>query len=189
MKAFISKYIVIVAILPLLDAHFQLGEITQVWSLRQQSDLNSPRITIIMAQVAHITDSCKQNLPTLIAVDDSNLDELWRVRLYQVRADCYAAVGRDLDALINQILLTELLPSEAQLLSYDKIVTGLAEVDDDDIIMQIGNYSDNPIIEGWLEAAYVNFGADGHSTQQWLIDWPQHPGVLLVPVKPFNKVC
>lgn len=159
----------------LLDAYFQLGELTKVWSLRQQSDLNSPKIAIIMSQVSHITDSCKQNLPVLTAVDDIDLDASWRARLYQVRADCYAALGQDLEALINRILLTELLPNEVQWSLYDQIVTGLAEVDDDDIIMQLGNYSDRPVVEGWLEAAYVNFGADGQSTKQWLNDWSQHP--------------
>src|SRR5690606_21282759 len=53
----------------LLDAYFQLGELTQVWSLRQQSDLTSPKITIIMTQVSYKVDSCKQSLPALAAVD------------------------------------------------------------------------------------------------------------------------
>lgn len=159
----------------LLDTYFQLGELTQVWYLQQQSDLQSPKIAIVLAQAVHFSDSCKDYLTSLEGIYVDELDQDWQARLYKVRADCYVTNDQPLEALINQILAIDLWPIEMQWTAYDQIVTELAEVDDDAIIMRIGDFTERPLIEGWLEAAYVNFGADGQSTNEWLKNWSDHP--------------
>ncbi|KAA3649147.1 MAG: penicillin-binding protein activator [Proteobacteria bacterium] len=159
----------------LLDTYYQLGELPMIWSLQQQSDLHSAKITIIKAQVAHISDDCQQNLTALSNIDTMALDRDWLQRLYRIRSVCWYAADEDLAAVIDRIRLTEMMPIEEQWLAYDDIVTDLSGIKTSDLIMRIGDFSDEPLVEGWLEAAYLNFGSDGESTQLFLQDWPNHP--------------
>ncbi len=159
----------------LLDTYFQLGELTKIWSLQQQNQLQSAKIDIINAEVANITDDCQQNLTVLSEVDALSLTEDWRQRLYRIRSICASAVGDKLSAVIDRIRLADMADTDQQWLLYDDIVTDLSAIKTADLIMRIGDFQDEPLIEGWLEAAYLNFGSDGESTQLFLADWPNHP--------------
>ncbi|MCX7544066.1 penicillin-binding protein activator [Marinicella gelatinilytica] len=159
----------------LLDTYYQLGELPVIWSLRQQTKLSSDKINIVMAEVAHISDNCQKNLTALTEADIDSLNSVWLQRLYRIRSTCFHAAGDDLAALIDRIRLVDTLPTEQQWLLYDDIVSDLASMKESALIMRIGDFSEEPLIEGWLEAAYVNFGADGDSTDQFLRDWPTHP--------------
>lgn len=159
----------------LLDTYFQLGELPMIWSLQQRHQLSSPKIDIINAEVAHISDSCQENLTALRQVDDLALDMQWRQRLYRIRSICLSAAGEDLAAVIDRIRLADMSAPEQQWMVYDDIVADLSAIKTSDLIMRIGDFQDEPLIEGWLEAAYLNFGSDGESTQLFLQDWPNHP--------------
>jgi len=159
----------------LLDTYYQLGELPKIWSLLHQNQVNSPKVEIIKAEVAHINDGCQQNLTALSEVDTLPLDNGWRQRLYRIRSICASVAGEDLAAVIDRIRLADMLDNDQQWLVYDDIVADLSAIKTSDLIMRIGDFRDEPLIEGWLEAAYLNFGSDGESTQLFLQDWPQHP--------------
>ncbi|MGJ8662211.1 MAG: penicillin-binding protein activator, partial [Marinicella sp.] len=58
---------------------------------------------------------------------------------------------------------------------HDRIVRNLIQVNEDDLILAIGDDTYQPLTQGWIEAAYVSFGADGTSGDNWLLQWPEHP--------------
>lgn len=161
----------------LLDTYYQLGELPRIWALQQQSTLQSAKIDIINAEVANIDNDCQQNLTALTHIDGSALVDSWQQRLYRIRALCNATAGENLAALIDRIRLADRLDSEQQWLVYDDIVAELSAINTSELIMKIGAFSDEPLIEGWLEAAYLNFGSDGESTQMFSQDWPEHPAL------------
>jgi len=159
----------------LLDTYYQLGELPMIWSLQQHNQLHSAKIDIIDAEVAHISDDCQQNLTVLAEVDAQTLADDWRQRLYRIRSICRFVAGEKLAALVDRIRLADMLEEEQQWLVYDDIVADLSAIKTSDLIMRIGDFSEEPLVEGWLEAAYLNFGSDGESTQLFLQDWPNHP--------------
>ncbi|MFV0542068.1 MAG: penicillin-binding protein activator [Marinicella pacifica] len=159
----------------LLDTYFQLGELTRIWFLQQKNRLDSVKIDVINAEVANVSEDCKENLPLLLNADTTSLSREWQQRLYRIRALCAFAAGDKLAAVIDRIRLADMAEPDQQWLLYDDIVTDLSALKTADLIMRIGDFQNEPLIEGWLEAAYLNFGSDGESTQLFLSDWPNHP--------------
>ncbi len=159
----------------LLDTYYQLGELPMIWSLQQHNQLQSAKIDIIDAEVANISDSCQQNLTALMNIDSETLTPDWRQRLYRIRSVCHYANDDELAAIIDRIRLTDMMPVADQSLAYDDIVTDLSGIKTSALIMRLGDFVDEPLIDGWLEAAYLNFGSDGESTDLFLQDWPNHP--------------
>jgi len=58
---------------------------------------------------------------------------------------------------------------------HNRIVENLIQISDKELIFAIGDSTYDDMTRGWLEAAYVNFGADGLSGENWLMQWPNHP--------------
>lgn len=159
----------------LLDSWLQLGEFVRVWQLLNQHDINTPEVKVIEASLQQQQGSCEWVVEHLHQTDYEMIDPAWRKRYLQLVAECQQTLGNHLSAAVNFIQLSDLQDDEIDFKNNnDAIVRNLISVDEETLILNIGLDTD-PLTQGWLEAAYVKFGADGISGERWLTQWTDHP--------------
>jgi outer membrane PBP1 activator LpoA protein len=159
----------------LLDSWFQLGEYPRIWQLLNQAGRLTPQSLIIEAELMAVQNQCEQAIGGVQSIETGLLADRWKQRYWQLQASCYALDKAWLDAAVALINVNQYETDPAnQQVNNDQIVRHLIQVDQDQLIMMIGGIED-PLLAGWIEAAYINFGADGTSGQGWLMEWQGHP--------------
>ena len=160
----------------LLDSWQQLGEITQVWKLLNESDIQTNEVILIEAEMAQANQQCDSAIGLTQEIDPQLLSTMWQSRHWKLQAACLTELKfhiKATEALVQQqAFVTDAL--ELQNL-HNRIVENLIQVNEETLILIIGDPDYDAVTMGWLEAAYVNFGADGVSGNNWLLQWPSHP--------------
>ncbi len=160
----------------LLDSWSQLGEVTQVWKLLSELEYQPAEAKIIQAEMAHRNQQCDAAIANTQDIDAEQLSGQWTLRFWQLQADCLSEQRQALAAAVAGVKLTMLLDDEYAIESqHDQIVKNLIQVNEDDLIFALGSAAYDEQTLGWIEAAYVNFGADGISGSGWLQQWVDHP--------------
>ncbi len=164
------------AYVALLDAWQQLGEVTQVWKLLNESDIQAAEVEIIEAELASQNQHCDESVAITKDINHVFLSEYWQPRYWLVRAQCLAVEKQHLAAVEALVQVEAYLADELNIQAHhDQIVNHLLRISEAELILAIGNSEYDAIMQGWLEAAYVNFGADGVSGEGWLQQWIDHP--------------
>ncbi|MCB1583876.1 MAG: penicillin-binding protein activator [Xanthomonadales bacterium] len=159
----------------LLDSWLQLGEYARVWQLINQNDLAAPEVQIIEANLQQQQSGCDSVINLLSQFDTEVLSIDWQKRYWQILASCQQNLGEHLSAALSYISLSELVEDVITRQKInDTIVQNLIAVEEEALILIIGNETD-ALTQGWLEAAYIKFGADGISGEGWLSNWSDHP--------------
>jgi outer membrane PBP1 activator LpoA protein len=159
----------------LLDSWFQLGEYVRIWQLLNQSLLQTGPSQVVEAELMAFQQQCQLATDSLGSLDPGLLDSQWQQRYWQLQSQCQAELQAWLNAAVALIRLNQLLEDPAALqMNNDQIVRHLIRVSQDELIMMIGA-TDDALLQGWIEAAYINFGADGISGAGWLNEWGNHP--------------
>ncbi len=160
----------------LLDTWLQLGEVTQVWQLLSQSELRSAEVNIIEAEMAMANQECKAADGLTQGMDPVLLSDQWQKRYWELQAVCQVALKQYIKATEALVQLQGFTNDGLELKDLnDQIVKSLINVNEETLIFAIGDPVYSELTLGWLEAAYVNFGADGVSGNNWLLQWPNHP--------------
>lgn len=160
----------------LLDSWSQMGEVVQVWKLLNESTIDVAEIKIIEAELSGSGRSCEQAIELSQNIDAAVLNNQWATRFWLMRANCLDFMNRHLAAAVALINISSLETDELiQTDLQDQIVKRLIQVDEEDLILAIGDPAYDSLTQGWIEAAYVNFGADGKSGSNWLQQWFDHP--------------
>ncbi len=160
----------------LLDTWQQLGEITQVWKLLNESDIQTAEVNLIEAEIAQADQQCEAAIALTEGIDPLLISVMWQSRYWALQAGCLSQLKlyvQATEALVQQQAFTT-DPVEQQNLN-NRIVENLIQVNEETLIFAIGDLAYDAVTMGWLEAAYVNFGADGVSGSNWLLQWPDHP--------------
>lgn len=159
----------------LLDSWLLLGEYVRVWQLLNSHQLDAPEARIIEASLQQQQGDCEAAVLLLDQVESNILDSAWQTRYHLLSANCQQALTNYLSAALSFIKLSELTEDVIESKSInDSIVQNLIRVNDEALILSIGTDLDL-LTQGWLEAAYIKFGADGISGMGWLSNWPDHP--------------
>ncbi len=160
----------------LLDSWKHLGEVTQVWKLLNEPNTQASEVKIIEAELSAEEDHCAQAIAQTDQVDIHNLNAAWQHRYWQIRAQCLQTNKKYLESVAALVQLERLADDELMNQVWrNQIVNNLIRIKEDDLILAIGDATYDTITQGWLEAAYVNFGADGISGANWSLQWPEHP--------------
>jgi len=160
----------------LLDSWFQLGEMPRVWKLLHENQLVSPRATLIEAEMMASQNACLDALNLVDDWDSLTMEADWQARKLKFVIDCSLKTKQYLSAAKALVALNRYLQEPVEIQNNrDLIVKSLLMVDEEDLLFSIGDLSLDALTQGWIEAAYVNFGADGVSGQAWLTQWPTHP--------------
>ncbi len=175
-KAWIKNPSDVEVYVALMDTWLQLGEVTQVWQLLNQTDLRTAEVNVIEAEMAAANQQCDVATDLIHAVDPLILSNQWPQRYWELQALCQLELKQYIKATEALVQLQVFTSDVVELKTLnDRIVRNLIKVNEDVLIFAIGDpvYSEETL--GWLEAAYVNFGADGVSGNNWLLQWPNHP--------------
>lgn len=160
----------------LLDSWKQLDEITQIWKLMNQSSIQTDEVIIIQAELSGEEKQCELALNNTNDIDTDSLSNKWQKRFWQFRASCEQQTKAYLPAVKSLVQLSELSDDELMTQVWsNQIVNNLIRANEDELILAIGDDSYDLTTQGWLEAAYIDFGADGISGSGWSEQWPQHP--------------
>lgn len=160
----------------LLDSWQQLGEVTQVWRLLNDSDIQTAEVSLIEAEMAQAEQRCDAATVLSGGIEPMMLSTAWQSRYWRLQASCSAALKEYIKATQALVQLQTFVSDEFELQNLnDRIVENLILANDNDLIFAIGDLAYDSVTLGWLEAAYVNFGADGVSGSTWLMQWPDHP--------------
>ncbi len=160
----------------LLDTWLQLGEVTRVWQLLNEVEQQPAEARIIQAELAQYDQQCDVAVDRTDDLDAALLSMPWQQRFWQLRASCLSALQQHLAAAVATVNLTALETDDFLLQTQqDEIVKNLIQVDESALILALGSADYDELTQGWIEAAYVNFGADGISGSGWLQQWPEHP--------------
>ncbi len=162
----------------LLDSWLQLGEPLRVWQLLNESLISTAESQLISAELQQLQGACDLALDQLTVINRLMLAEDWLKRYWLLQSNCYAQNKQNLAHALALIQLDQWLldPTEKQL-NHNSIVQSLIAVDEAELILALGE-SEDAVTQGWIEAAYVKFGADGVSGAGWLQQWPNHPASL-----------
>ncbi|MFC3193144.1 penicillin-binding protein activator [Marinicella sediminis] len=159
----------------LLDAWYQMGEYVRIWQLLNQDPWRTPQSSLIEAELMVIQNQCDQATVVTASVQPELLTAEWQIRYWDIQTSCHASNKAWLEAAVALIKVNQLVTDPAtRQLNDDQIVRYLIQVPQEQLIMMIGA-SEDELIEGWIEAAYINFGADGTSGAGWLNQWQGHP--------------
>ncbi len=160
----------------LLDTWLQLGEITQVWKLLNESDLQSSEVKLIEAEMAEANQQCESAIDLTEDINPQLISSMWQNRYWTLLATCLTETKAHIKAT-QALVQKEAYTSDAFELKglHNRIVENLIQVNEETLIFAIGDPVYDEMTMGWLEAAYVNFGADGVSGNNWLLQWPNHP--------------
>lgn len=159
----------------LLDSWLQLGEYARVWQLLNQAQIETPEAVIIEAALQQQQGTCEVVIDQINGIDVMSLTNQWQQRFLKLSAACNQSVGNHFTAAMNYIKLSQFIEDEVELIEVnDLIVRNLIAVDDAALILNVGIDADE-LTQGWVEAAYIKFGADGVSGEGWLNNWPGHP--------------
>ncbi len=160
----------------LLDSWGQLGEVLQIWKLLNETELVTAETQLMQAELAQADQQCERAIELIQSNDVSVLNDYWQIRYWKLKADCMADLGQYLTATLALIASEQFITDDVSIESlHDQIVRNLIQVDESELIMAVGDPQYGPLEQGWIEAAYVNFGADGISGINWLQQWPDHP--------------
>ncbi|MCF6299640.1 MAG: penicillin-binding protein activator [Proteobacteria bacterium] len=162
--------------LALLDSWIQLGEIVRAWAVLDQSNvLQTSEGKILKAELKLFEQQYEDAVMLLERVDSETISASWQSRKYQAGATAHERLGQYVSSAMSLINMSELLDIEDQASFHEKIIKTLIQADEYDLIVAVGDTELSAIQQGWLEAAYVDFGADGISGKQWLESWGNHP--------------
>lgn len=160
----------------LLDAWSQLGEVTQVWKLTNDSDIQTAEVSLIEGEIAQFNQQCEQSINLTQKIDPMLLNDSWANRYWNLQAMCQGELKQYILATQALVKLEAYSSDSIELQNiYNRIVENLIQVSEKELILAIGDLNYDQATMGWLEAAYVNFGADGVSGDNWLMQWPNHP--------------
>ncbi|WP_223787054.1 penicillin-binding protein activator [Marinicella meishanensis] len=178
----------------LLDSWLQLGESLPIWKLLHETPLETPETRVIQAELSQLNGQCEQALSMTADIGIEALLAFWQPRYWQLQATCQEQQRAYFAAALAWIAVAELTPENEPVGVvpeaitdtkpdqmpglqgiHDRIVRNLLQVDDAALILALGDPQYSPTAQGWIEAAYVNFGADGVSGQNWLMQWSDHP--------------
>jgi len=160
----------------LLDTWLQLGEMTQVWKLLNEGGVQTAEVKLIEAEVAEANQQCEPAIGLTQNIDPKLLSVLWQKRFWTLQANCLIATRAYIKATVALVRQEAYITDAFELQSlYNRIVENLIQVNEETLIFAIGDPVYDEVTTGWLEAAYVNFGADGVSGSDWLLQWPNHP--------------
>ncbi len=163
-------------LIALLDSWRQLGEVLQIWQLLNETEISTAETRLIQAELALADKQCETALNLLHTGDAEYLSDVWLPRFWGLKANCLSSSGQHLQATLALIASEPLIEDQmARELLHDQIVKSLIQINDDELILAVGNPEYGLVEQGWIEAAYVNFGADGISGDNWLLQWPDHP--------------
>ncbi|TDR20819.1 penicillin-binding protein activator [Marinicella litoralis] len=159
----------------LLDSWFQLGETVRVWQLLNESTISTAETQLIEAELQQQQNACMGAISKVSEISTESLDDVWLVRYWRLKSHCHYKNAAYLSSAMALIQLNQWIddPIEQQQ-NHDLIVQSLIMVDESELILAIGDIEDE-LTQGWIEAAYVKFGADGVSGAGWLQQWPNHP--------------
>jgi len=162
----------------LLDSWLQLGETLRVWQYLNQSVISTAETKVIEAELQQQQNACVDAIKKSSQIVIEDLNDDWLQRFWRLSSQCHAQNKNYLSAAKAFIQLNQWIddPVEKQH-NYDQIVQNLILVDETQLILAIGDTTD-AFTQGWIEAAYVKFGADGVSGSGWLQHWPNHPASL-----------
>jgi len=169
----------------LMDSWLQLDEETRVWQMLNQTAMVKDEVAIMVGELSQRNGQCENAMQSLQQVGIEFIPEPWQQRHWQLQASCAAQLNEHLDAAVAWIKLstfmTETDTATAEVGNnpvldiHRNIVENLIRVSDEDLRTALANLDHEAITLGWLEAAYVNFGADGVSGDDWLDRWQDHP--------------
>ena len=159
----------------LLDSWLQLGETVRVWQYLNQSAISTAETMVIEAELQQQQNTCVDAIVKSSEVNKVLLNDDWLKRFWLVTSHCHSQNKEYLSAAKALIQLNQWIddPVEKQRI-HDLIVQNLIAVNEIELILAIGDTGDE-LTQGWIEAAYVKFGADGLSGAGWLRQWPNHP--------------
>ncbi|WP_154222383.1 penicillin-binding protein activator [Marinicella rhabdoformis] len=165
-------------LLALIDAYGRLGESIKIYPLLNHELLSySAEKDIITAQLADQDGNCSSVIDLLGALNVSEVTGHWKSEYYNLLSACHARLGNSLLAAKNILALMQ-LPTDEQNSTDNKVsddlVYELMKVPEMDLIQAISE-TDDELWRGWLEAAFVEFGADGESGEHWFSQWKNHP--------------
>lgn len=169
----------------LMDSWLQLDEETRVWQMLNQTAMVKDEVAIMVGELSQRNGQCENALQSLQQVGIESIPVQWQQRHWQLQASCAAQLNEHLDAAVAWIklsaLITETDTATAEVGNnpvldiHRNIVENLIRVSDENLRTALANLDHEAITLGWLEAAYVNFGADGVSGDDWLERWQDHP--------------
>jgi hypothetical protein len=162
----------------LLDSWSQLDEFPRVWQLLSQTTLRTPEVNIIESEILAQQNQCYESLSINQEVDTYSINQEWQHRFWQVSANCFMQTNDYLSAAKALIQLDQWIDDPLlKQRNHDSIVRNLIAVNEEQLILSLGSVTDE-MTQGWIEAAYVNFGADGVSGSGWLQQWSNHPAAF-----------
>ena len=160
----------------LLDSWIQLGEVAQVWKLLNESDLQTNEVKLLEAELAKSNQQCETAIDLTKSIDPQLLSSYWQSRHWALQATCLTEVKAYIKATQALVQQQNYVVDELEIQHlHNQIVENLIQVNEDVLIFAIGDPVYDDMTMGWLEAAYVDFGADGVSGSNWLLQWPNHP--------------
>lgn len=160
-------------LLALIDAYGQLGDFSKAWQYDGHQLLqNRPERYIIKAQFEE--GFCQNDADLLYQVQPDTLSPQWRQRFWQAAGDCYLQQGKPLLAAKHYIQKARNTIAENRKAANDQIVKALLQAREPELLAALAETTDI-WTKGWLEAAFINFGADGQTAEQWLQQWQDHP--------------
>ncbi len=160
-------------LLALADAYHQVGEVVKNYSLINHPLLEGvPERVVISARLYQNADDCQTSLKELEGINAKELRDGWYAGLWQLRVECGKATGRFLVVAHAYMKMSQL--SEDPVPFWDDMVGALLQVEDTALIQHLAE-AEEAEWRGWLEAAFIQFGADGESGELWLNQWGQHP--------------
>ncbi len=157
-------------ILALAVSYRQIGESIRIYPLLNRTELRGlPETQILRAQLALDEGSCSEALQWTQSVDLHEVSYVWQQAHWQVMAACGSGSASGLAAAEALWRM-----GQGQQQNSDDLVRALLAVDDTTLLQALGEVHE-PEWRGWLEAAFIQFGADGESGEQWLLQWSGHP--------------
>ena len=172
----------------LMDSWLQLDEEARVWQMLNQTAAVTDEVAILVGELSQRNGQCESALQSLQQVGIEQVSPQWQQRHWQLQATCAAQLNAYLDAALAWIKLSDLLAETDGVMSeidnnpnnqianiHRNIVENLIRVPDEQLRTALADLDQDVTTLGWLEAAYVNFGADGVSGDDWLQRWQDHP--------------
>ena len=159
----------------ILDSYIQLGESTRGWGFLSTNPIDGKEIQILRAELMALSNGYDAALEELETLDFSNAFELetrWLIRGLTLKQQLHAQRKQYLESALAGMQLYQYQTDKS---ISDSIVSDLLMVPDETLGEVLSNVEFSDLDRGWLEAAYIDFGADGSTAGDWLARWPSHP--------------
>lgn len=158
----------------ILDSYIQLGEYTRGWGFVNQYDLSDGKEMIILkSELLAYGGQYQQSLNDLATIEMKEPLELkWIIRGLTLKQQLYSQLMEPLQAALSGVNLYQYQPNKAVI---DSIVSDLLKVRDEDLMQLLQDSSLTVEQLPWIEAAYIDFGSNEETRQEWLERWPDHP--------------